>query len=91
MEAHANSVDDVLVDGLSYKLKNSAKYVTDRKSVTFHTSGSNIYRTTAGTKVLKINLTGDAWLIPESVRIMYTLKNNDATSAKLPRPLSGPW
>jgi hypothetical protein len=91
MEAHANSVDDVLVDGLSYKLKNSAKYVTDRKSVTFHPSGSNIYRTSAGTKVLKINLTGDAWLIPESVRIMYTLKNNDSTEAKVLRPISGPW
>jgi len=91
MEAHANSVDDVLVDGLSYKLKNSAKYVVDRKSVTFHPSGSNIYRTAAGTKVLKINLTGDAWLIPESVRIMYTLKNNDADAAKVLRPLSGPW
>ena len=91
MEAHANAVEDVLVDGLSYKLKNSAKYVTDRKSVTYHPSGSNIYRTSAGTKVVKINLTGDSWLVPESVRLMFTLRNNDADAAKMLRTLSAPW
>ena len=31
MEAHAQSVDDTLVDGLSFKLKNGAKYVTERR------------------------------------------------------------
>ena len=64
MEAHANGVDDVLVDSLSFKLRNSAKYVTDRRSVTFHPSGSNVYKSTAGTKVLKLVLTGDSWLAP---------------------------
>ena len=91
MESHANSVDDVLVDGLSYKLRNSAKYVVDRRSVTFHPSGSNIYKTTSGTKVLKIHLTGDSWLVPDSVRVMFTLKNEATDAAKRLRTLSGPW
>ena len=91
MEAHANGVDDVLVDGLSYKLRNGAKYITDRRSVTFHPSGSNVYRTSSGTKVLKIVLTGDSWLVPGSVRLMYTLRNNDSNRAKRLRTLSGPW
>ena len=91
MEAHANAVEDVLVDGLSYKLKNSAKYVTERKSVTYHPSGSNVYSPTSGTKVIKINLTGDSWLVPETVRVMFTLKNKDSDPAKLLRTLSAPW
>ena len=91
MESHANSVEDVLVDGLSFKLKNSAKYVTDRRSVTFHPSGSNVYKTSSGTKVLKIQLTGDSWLVPDSVRLMFNLKNESADAAKRLRTLSGPW
>ena len=89
MEAHANSVDDVLVGPLSYKLKNSANYVVDRRSVTFHPSGSNVYKTSSGTKVCKLVLTGDAWLVPETVRLMFTLKNN-AASGEFVRPLGGP-
>ena len=91
MEAHANSVEDILVDGLSFKLKNSAKYVTDRRSVTFHPSGSNVYQTSSGTKVIKIQLTGDAWLVPNSVRLMFNLKNNDTDAAHVLRTISGPW
>ena len=91
MESHANSVEDVLIDGLSFKLKNSAKYVTDRRSVTFHPSGSNVYRTTSGTKVLKIHLTGDSWLVPDSIRLMFSLRNNASDATHKLRPLSGPW
>ena len=53
METVANSSEDVLIDALSYKLGNSASYITDRKSVTFHPSGSNIYTPGSGTKVIK--------------------------------------
>ena len=35
MESIANSSEDVLIDALSYKIGNSASYITDRKSVTF--------------------------------------------------------
>ena len=51
METIANSSDDILIDNLSYKLGSSASYLTDRKSVTFFPSGSNIYKTTSGTTV----------------------------------------
>ena len=53
MEAVANAAEDRLVDGLTVKLKPGASYVTDRKSVTFHPQGSNIY-SPIGTKVIKI-------------------------------------
>ena len=89
MEAHANGVDDILVDSLSFKLKNSAKYVVDRRSVSFHPSGSNVYKPNSGTKVLKMVLTGDSWLVPDSVRLMFTLSNN-GDGDKRSRTLSGP-
>ena len=62
MEAVANAAEDRLIDGLSFKLKPGASYVTDRKSVTFHPQGSNIY-SPIGTKVIKIYFQGIIGLI----------------------------
>ena len=39
MEGTANSVEDRLIDGLSFKHKAGASYVTERKSVTYHPQG----------------------------------------------------
>ena len=43
MEHHAQSVDDALIGGLSYKLKPGASYVTSRRSVSYFASGGNTY------------------------------------------------
>ena len=91
MEAVANSVDDALIDSLSFKLSNSASYITDRKSVTFWPTGSNIYKTNSGTKVIRFVLTNDNWLDPSTLRLMFNLVNNDATSTKMLRTISGGW
>ena len=93
MEAVANSVDDALIDSLSFKLSNSASYLTDRKSVTFWPTGSNIYKTNSGTKVIRFVLTNDNWLDPSTVRVMFNLVNNDATTdgVKKLRTISGAW
>ena len=89
MEAVANSVEDKLIDGLSFKSKAGASYITERKSVTFHPAGSNIYSTN-GTKLIKLVLTGDQWLDPSTFRIMFDLKNAGGVTSKLLRPLGGP-
>ena len=90
MEGVANSVEDRLVDGLSFQLKPGASYVTERKSVTFHPQGSNIY-STSGTKLIKLLLTGDQWLDPSTFRIMFDIQNNEPLgSNKLLRVLGGP-
>ena len=44
VEAMANSVEDYLIDGLSFKMKGGASYITDRRSVTFHPAKNNIYK-----------------------------------------------
>ena len=89
VEATANSIEDFLVDGLSYKLKKGASYVNSRRSVTYHPSGSNIYSTN-GTKLIKIVVSGDDWLDPNTFRVMFDLQNMESTEAKRLRPLGGP-
>jgi len=90
MEAHASANEQLLIDGLSFKLKPGANYVTNRRSVTFHPQGSNIYKTQSGTKVLKIVLNSNDWLDPSTVRLMFDVKNTDADALKRLRTISGP-
>ena len=89
MEAHANSVEDRLIDGLSFKLSPGASYIQERKSVTFHPQGSNIYSTN-GTKLIKLLVSGDSWMDPSTFRVMFDLVNMDSDAAKELRPLGGP-
>ena len=91
VEAFANGVEDKLIDGLSFKLAPGASYITDRRSVTFHPQGSNIYKPGAGTKLIRILLTGDNWLDPSRFRVMFDLNNDETNVVKALRPLGGPW
>ena len=63
MDSVVNSVDDQLVEGLSYKLGKSASYITDRRDVSFFASGSDVYTPVGGTRVIRINMTGDNWFL----------------------------
>lgn len=90
MEAHANSTPDYLIDGLDFKLKPGASYVTNRRGVTFWPTGASSYSTTSS-KVIKIQLNGDAMLDPSTLRFQYELKNDDAAANHVLRTISGPW
>ena len=88
-----NSAEDYLIDGLSFKLPPGASYVTDRKSSTFYSIGSNIYTPTGGVKLLKFQLNGDDgnWLDPSSVVIQFELVNGTAAGGnEVLRPLGQP-
>jgi hypothetical protein len=97
MESHAQSVEDNLIDSLSFKLRPGASYVTDRRSVSFFPQGGNQY-TSNGVKVIKISLNGDQWLDPSTVKLFYNITN---TSTANPQPplvadhlvplVAGPW
>ena len=82
MESMTNATEDYLVDALSFKMPPGASYITDRKSVTYWTVGSNAYTPTGGVKLLKFQLNGDDgnWLDPTSVVMQFELLNT-ATSA----------
>ena len=86
----ANGVEDKLIDGLSFKLQPGASYVTDRRSVTYHPQGSNIYTPGAGTRLIRILLTGEDWMDPSTLRIMFNIKNNGNAGQNL-RLIGSPW
>ena len=77
LEATTNAIEDYLIDSISFKLQPGASYVTDRRSVTFHPQGSNIYKPVQGTKVIKITMTGDQWLDPSTVQLQFKLVNEN--------------
>jgi hypothetical protein len=86
VEAAALGLDNsVLLDNLSYKLGNGAAYVQERKSSTFYATG-NLY-STKGVKVIKILLSGDGYLDPQTFRVMFDVNNKDTNTARLLRPL----
>ena len=91
VDAIANSTEDYSIDGLSFKLQPGASYITDRRSVNYYASGSNIYTSDSGARLIIINLTADGWLDPETVRVAFTLVNTDATALHVLRPLTGGW
>ena len=90
VEAMANGVEDKLIGALSFKLQPGASYVMDRRSVTYHPQGSNIYTPGAGTRLIRILLTGEDWMDPSTSRIMFNFRNNGNNLQYL-RLLGGPW
>ena len=89
MEGHAQSVEDSLIDSLSFKLRPGASYVTSRRSVSFFPQGGNDYKPN-GVKVIKIGLNGDQWLDPSTVKLFFTIQNTHATLPLKPK-LPVPW
>ena len=90
VEAHAASVEDKLIDGLSFKLSPGASYVQERRSVNFHATGSDRYTSESGVKLIKLQISGDAWMDPSTFRVMFDLTNLESDAAKQLRPLGGP-
>ena len=71
VEAMANSVEDVLINSLSFKLDPGASYIVDRRSVTWYASGAQTYVSGQGARVIRIALNGDGWIDP-STAVSYT-------------------
>ena len=86
----ANSAEDYLIESFQFKIPPGASYVTDRRTVSYFTAGSNIYTSNGGPQVIRINLTGDGWLDPGNIRLHYTLVNTDSTPTNNSRTISGP-
>jgi hypothetical protein len=71
MESILSSVEDTLLGSLSYKIdpKSGSSYVTEKKSVTYFASGSNIYSPDTGAKVLRFNLASDQFIDLSSIAV----------------------
>jgi len=93
MEAIAQSAEDHLIDALSFKLRPGASYITNRRSVTYFPQGGNDYSPN-GVRVIRLMLTGDSWLDPSTIRLMFDLNNTATTTGgnnPLLRTIGGPW
>ena len=86
MEHHAQSAEDALIGGLSYKLKPGASYVTNRRSVSFMASGGNQY-SSSDVKVTRFHLTADQWLDPSTLRVMFKINNRSSVGNYSTHPL----
>ena len=83
METLLTTVEDNILDSLTFQLGSSANYINERKSVSFYASGSNIY-SPGGTTLLKFHLTDDsAWLDPSTLRLQFKLNNTGGEVLKL--------
>ena len=89
MEHHAQSVDDALIGGLSYKHKPGASHVTNCRSFSYFASGGNGYKP-SGVRVMKFNLTGDQWMDPSTFRVAFQLNHPgyDSIGTTYVQPLS---
>ena len=74
METHIQSVEDSLIDSLSFRLPNSANFINDRRSVTFFPAGGDSF-SPRGVKVIKFMIAGTEWLDPTTVRVQFRLIN----------------
>ena len=93
MESITSAAEEVLVDSLSFNLPGSGQYVQERRSVTFHTEGSNSYSPQGGTRVIRFKLTAEGWLDPSTVRFFFDVRNDNPGTNELPkylRPLGAP-
>ena len=87
----ASSAEAYLIDSFQFKIPPGASYVTDRRTVSYFAAGSNIYTAGSGTNVIRVNLTGDGWFDPGSIRLHYALVNTDSTGTNCLRTIGGPW
>ena len=87
MESVTHNAEYLLVDSLSFNLPGSGRHVTYRRSVTFHTEGSNSYSARNGTRVLKFRLNGEGWLDPSTVRVMFDVLHVDGDITETLKPI----
>jgi hypothetical protein len=90
MESILSTVEDTLLGSLSYKIdpKSGSSYVTEKKSVTFFASGSNIYDPLRGTKVLRFNLASDQFIDLSSL-VVSVMCNVGVTGIATPLSTAG--
>ena len=83
MEAVINSVNDELCLPLPYQLSKTAGYIIRRRDVSLFASGSDLYTPDGGTLVIRVNSTCENWLVPRSLRMMFTLNKKSRGTIKL--------
>jgi len=71
------SSETTLLGSLNFTPGKAGPYVQDRKSVQIH-PGSGNYFSPNGIRTLRWTLAGSDWLVPETLRLGFTIRNEDA-------------
>jgi len=77
MESIVQSSETTLLGSLNFTPGKAGPYVEDRKSVQIH-PGSGNYFSANGIRTLRFTLAGSDWLVPETLRLGFTVRNEDA-------------
>ena len=84
-------MEDTRIDGLSFKLANTAPFIASRRCCAYHPQGSNIYSPGVVTKFIRICAAGPHFLDPLTLRFHVESYNTDAAAGRILCPLEGPW
>ena len=82
VDTFAAAADSALTTQFIHRTPVTNDYVQDRKQSRFYPSGSNVY-SSSGTKVLKINISGEGWLDPYSCHLCMTVTNKEGDAMTL--------
>ena len=73
--------NDELISELSYKEPNTASFITSRNSCSFQAIGSNVYSPSSAVRILRFQISGEDWVDPSTIRIVFDVVNNEAVTA----------
>ena len=84
--------NDELISELSYREPNTASFIISRNSCSFQAIGSNVYSPSSGVRIIRFNISGEDWVDPSTLRIVFDVVNNEAVTAtpKILYPVNGP-
>ena len=82
-----SDASDQLIPNLNFKQPATASYIIDRHSASFQAIGSNVYKPTAGVRLLRFSLSAEDFLEPSTVRVMFDLVNTDTDGTKVLYPV----
>ena len=84
LESYVSAAEDVLIGGLNLSMPPGASYVVDRRSATLMPS-SGVQFSPLSLRLIRFTLASATdWVVPESVRIGFTVQNLDGTNAIQP-------
>ena len=86
LQDHIAVLPERLLDGLQYKLRDTANYVLRKDQSTAFPASGNTFSPT-GIRVLRFNLANVGYLVPKSVRVNCSFNNKDATANHAVKPL----
>ena len=85
LEQTSTTNEDILLKELKFEISPGASYLLQKEQVRWQATGSNIYKSASGQRIIRFNLSAAApvFLNPQSVKMMFTVVNSDPA---LPHP-----